>query len=490
MNATSTIATAVEAYENLRPRYQSLAETVRNILNHAIPDGCSVHSIEARAKDVDSFRRKAGRPDEADRTELKYSDPLTQITDLAGVRVIAFFPKALQRICEAIEKEFEVTWRKDLGEERFNQGRFGYQSIHYLVKLPAQKTQWAEYKKFDALIAEIQVRTILQHAWAEMEHDIQYKSSEQIPTSIQRRFVALAGMLEIADREFQAVQDEDANLRRAVSASLQDDLTEKTIAKAAGSESKTTGTPGEPSSQQPLPLQAVPALNPKSVRALVASGEYAEAVVLYSKMLEVEPDSYTLYIGRARAKFLAGDRSGAIADLDLAEQLNSNAPSIQSLRAQIEGGILIQHNTATTDAWQLNSAGNEALATGNGEEAFRMYSQAQELGFHPVFSTFNKAMACALIKDSDGATYFLNQFRPHENSPTEINSLALRSIIAAIAKAGFTSAFQALQHKLAELSGFEINQSPLRHLESGFLARDTKPAPRILNVFQVLRKAD
>lgn len=68
---------------------------------------------------------------------------------------------------------------KDLGEERFSQGRLGYQSIHYLVKLPDQKTEWAEYKRFEGLIAEIQVRTILQHAWAEMEHDIQYKSADK-----------------------------------------------------------------------------------------------------------------------------------------------------------------------------------------------------------------------------------------------------------------------------------------------------------------------
>lgn len=415
-------------------------------------------------------------------------DPLTQITDLAGVRVIAFFPRSLQRICKAIETEFEVTWRKDLGEECFAQGRFGYQSIHYLVKLPTHKTTWAEYKRFDGLIAEIQVRTILQHAWAEMEHDIEYKSAEQIPTSIQRRFVALAGMLEIADREFQAVQDEDAKLRRAVSASLQDDLIETTLAKAPASDIAAAGEQGA-TTQPPTPSQPGPGWNPKKVRELVASGEYAQAVALYSKMLDIQPESYTLYIGRARAKFLAGDRSGAISDLDLAASLRPNGHGIDSLRAQIEEGVLLGPTT-TSEAWPLSSAGNEALARGNGEEAFRLYSQAQAMGFHHIFSTFNKAMACALIKDSDGATYFLDQITPYPNSPTEVSSLALRSIIAAIARTGFTATFRALQKKLTELSGFEINQSPLRHLESGFHARDTKPAPQIVSVFQVLKKGE
>lgn len=487
MSAKSVVEAAVDVYEDARPRYQSLAESVKHILGHAIPEDCSVHSIEARAKTVESFRRKAEKTDETDASKLKYTDPLTQITDLAGIRVIAFFPKSLKLVCEAIEKEFDIQWMKDLGEERFTQGRFGYQSIHFLVKLPTKKTEWAEYKRFDGLIAEIQVRTILQHAWAEMEHDIQYKSTEQIPTSIQRRFVALAGMLEIADREFQAVQDEDTKLRRAVSASLQDDLTRTTIQKPEPPQQQTAGSQ---SAEGVAVTQALvlPPQNVKKVRALVAAGKYAEAVTTYTKMIELQPGSYTLYIGRARARFLAGDRSGALSDLDVAANLHPGDPSLDSFRAQIEEGVLLGPTT-TTEAWQLSSSGNEELAKGNGEEAFKLYSRAQELGFHPIFSTFNKAMACTLIKDSDGATYFLDQFRPIPNSPTEINSLALRAIIAAIAKSGFTGQLSSLQEKLAELSGFEMSQSPLRHLESGFQARDTRPAAQILTVFQALRKA-
>jgi putative GTP pyrophosphokinase len=78
-----------------------------------------------------------------------------------------------------------------------------------------------EYSRFKGLITEIQVRTILQHAWAEIEHDIQYKSLDTIPNSIRRRFMSLAGMLEIGDREFQAIQDEDASIRRQARLSVQ-----------------------------------------------------------------------------------------------------------------------------------------------------------------------------------------------------------------------------------------------------------------------------
>ena len=78
-----------------------------------------------------------------------------------------------------------------------------------------------EYARYDGLKAEIQVRTILQHAWAEIEHDIQYKSVEVIPTPIRRRFMALAGLLEIADREFQTIQNEDEQIRQEARRSVQ-----------------------------------------------------------------------------------------------------------------------------------------------------------------------------------------------------------------------------------------------------------------------------
>ena len=72
-----------------------------------------------------------------------------------------------------------------------------------------QSARLAEYTRYQGAVVEIQVRTILQHAWAELEHDIQYTSSTAIPKEIRRRFMALAGVLEVADREFQAIQDAD-----------------------------------------------------------------------------------------------------------------------------------------------------------------------------------------------------------------------------------------------------------------------------------------
>jgi putative GTP pyrophosphokinase len=204
---------AVTAYLPLQSHYRDLALVVKRILLEAVrQSSVKVHSVEAREKNPESLSRKAAQQSSEDPSKPKYDDPLKQITDLAAVRVITFFPGTLQQVDRLIEHEFQVIERSDKGAELLEEDRFGYQSIHYLVSLSSDRVGLPEYAPYAEGIVEIQVRTILQHAWAEIEHDIQYKSAAAIPDEIRRRFMALAGMLEIADREFQAIQDEDKAL--------------------------------------------------------------------------------------------------------------------------------------------------------------------------------------------------------------------------------------------------------------------------------------
>jgi putative GTP pyrophosphokinase len=204
---------AVTAYLNRHNFYADLASVVKRILDESLKRrGIKVHSVQARAKDPSSFGKKAAQQSDADPGKPKYPNPLEQITDLAGVRVITYFPSTLAEIDELLSEEFRIVERSDKGAELLEEDRFGYQSIHYLVKLTPHRAKLPEYDPFADAITEIQVRTILQHAWAEIEHDIQYKSASIIPTEIRRRFMSLAGMLEIGDREFQAIQDADKRL--------------------------------------------------------------------------------------------------------------------------------------------------------------------------------------------------------------------------------------------------------------------------------------
>jgi len=204
---------AVSEYQRVHSHFVSLADCVRRILAEAVrKNSIKVHSIEGRAKDPLSFGRKAAKPSEFDPLLPKYPNPLKEITDLAGIRVITFFRATLQQVDKLIEDEFLILERSDKGATLLEEDKFGYQSIHYLVKIATKRSMLPEYSEFADSIIEIQVRTILQHSWAEIEHDIQYKSASTIPQEIHRRFMAVAGMLEIADREFQAIHDADQAL--------------------------------------------------------------------------------------------------------------------------------------------------------------------------------------------------------------------------------------------------------------------------------------
>jgi putative GTP pyrophosphokinase len=204
---------AVNAYLKVFPYWSDVAAATGRIIEQAIKSrGIRVHSVQFRPKDPASFGRKASKPSDADPLQPKYPNPLAEISDLSATRVITFFPRTIEEIDKMLREEFEILEHFDKTEDLLEEERFGYQSVHYLVKLTKARATLAEYQRFAGAVTEVQVRTILQHAWSEIEHDIQYKSSAAIPRDIRRRFMALAGMLELADREFQAIQDQDAAL--------------------------------------------------------------------------------------------------------------------------------------------------------------------------------------------------------------------------------------------------------------------------------------
>jgi hypothetical protein len=113
-----------------------------------------------------------------------------------------------------------VIEKVDKTEQLHQEERLGYHSVHYVVALGDGRRGLPEYARYDGLLVEIQVRTVLQHAWAEIEHDIQYKARTALPSEIRRRFITLAGLLEIADREFQDIQTESDLRLTAARASL------------------------------------------------------------------------------------------------------------------------------------------------------------------------------------------------------------------------------------------------------------------------------
>ena len=80
--------------------------------------------------------------------------------------------------------------------------------MHYVAELNSNRADLPEHRKYHSKKFEVQIRSILQHAWAEIEHDLGYKSQAAIPRAVRRRFSRLAGLLELADEEFAGIRGE------------------------------------------------------------------------------------------------------------------------------------------------------------------------------------------------------------------------------------------------------------------------------------------
>ncbi len=199
-------------YESERGLYEAFSAKLADVINDCLEEKkITVHSVTHRAKEAESFEKKASQPSPENPAFPKYSNPMGDITDKAGVRIIVYFLSTLKVVSKILDEQFEVIERQT--KVSSEPDRLGYQSDHYLVKYLDARTAFPEYKRYAGLTAEIQVRTILQHAWAEIEHDVQYKAVTALPSQVRRRFASLAGLIEIADREFQAIEEADRELR-------------------------------------------------------------------------------------------------------------------------------------------------------------------------------------------------------------------------------------------------------------------------------------
>jgi hypothetical protein len=136
-----------------------------------------------------------------------------------GVRVITYLRGDVDAVADLLGGELELLDDRDMGQETASEGRFGYASRHLSLRLDAGRSTVAAYSSVGDRRAQVQVRTVLQHAWAEFEHATRYKGEvpEEHVTDLDRRFTLAAGLLELADREFSLIHD---RLQRAPGDSL------------------------------------------------------------------------------------------------------------------------------------------------------------------------------------------------------------------------------------------------------------------------------
>jgi len=162
-----------------------LADRLRNHISECLQEQPRIDRISARAKDIGRFMKKAsvctdGKP--------KYSDPLNQIQDQIGARIVVFYQSDVDRIDQLVKRYFRaIEYRKVVPDSEWE---FGYFGQHLILILPTDIIEDGSDKALIPEFFELQIKTLFQHAWAEANHDLGYKPNQQPLTAEQKRRIA------------------------------------------------------------------------------------------------------------------------------------------------------------------------------------------------------------------------------------------------------------------------------------------------------------
>ena len=179
--------------------------------------------IEKRTKTINSFVEKLKRK------PYQYDNPLKDITDLSGIRIITYYKEDTSNISTLIEDQFMIDLENSINKSQIiDIDKFGYRSIHYVVSLSKKRATLPEWETFENLKAEIQVRTVLQHAWASISHKLSYKTTSEAPKESRRKLSRLSALLELADDEFTNLKDSSKKIEKRYEKDFGESKFEKT----------------------------------------------------------------------------------------------------------------------------------------------------------------------------------------------------------------------------------------------------------------------
>lgn len=185
----SFLKTYIPLSERLSPAVVSIIESILKV------NGIEYLTVSGRVKSYESSIGKI--------KEKGYKNLIDQFTDLCGLRIILFSESDVLKVCGLIEGSFDIDKENSMNQdEKLGVDRSGYRSVHYVCKLGERRGGLPEFSKLLDLKFEIQIRTVLQHAWAELSHDRNYKFGVKLPIDLERRLHLYAALLEVADKGF------------------------------------------------------------------------------------------------------------------------------------------------------------------------------------------------------------------------------------------------------------------------------------------------
>ena len=161
----------VNSYEKVRSKYEKLGVKLTALISQLAEDcGIKPFTIEQRSKTTQSFREKISRIEKGGKYRL-----VDDVTDLIGVRIVLFTLDDCAKIISAIRENFVIDEDNSVDKtQAVEDDRFGYASTHLIASLSDERKKLFEYKELVGLKCEIQIRTVLQHAWAVLDWEMRY----------------------------------------------------------------------------------------------------------------------------------------------------------------------------------------------------------------------------------------------------------------------------------------------------------------------------
>ncbi|MBR4212836.1 MAG: hypothetical protein IKR82_02615 [Bacteroidales bacterium] len=201
----------LEQYRTFLPVFAKMEEVIPTKLKEFfVESGIIVAALEHRLKTESSLAGKLQLKGE------KYPD-IFGLTDIVGLRVITFYIDDVDKVASVLERLFEIDWENSVDKRKAHEiDSFGYLSLHYICRIPESSYHDPDHPEINRIRFEVQMRTVLQHAWANMNHDTGYKSGVEIPQVYRRNLSRLAGMLELVDDEFSRIRQELSDYRRRI----------------------------------------------------------------------------------------------------------------------------------------------------------------------------------------------------------------------------------------------------------------------------------
>lgn len=375
------IEQAVGAYQKVFARYRLMAVYLLKLLEHVKSKRCKTAIIQARPKTPSSVAGKIVK------SWPKYQDPVNKMTDLCGARVIVPLLREATQMTAWLSTHFAITEYEDM-LERLRPEAFGYRGEHLLISIdprilpkelvaedlweqmpeamkpliepegPASQESEIEklrlqllltegppvltadlWHELHGLIAEVQVRTMAQHAWSDVGHDLIYKSPVLLPADHQRSSAKIAAMLEAADEELGDLVDKLEVIQKNARRYLDETEAESEIAQLKAVLSVDAGNLGV-------------ACN--IVRSQLSIADYdgaAKTIEEFGKSQKEIPTELEVLRGRvlvARHRDYPHER----------EALESGRALLDSLVNQGHGGV--EAATALADAWAIDGHRDKA----------------------------------------------------------------------------------------------------------------------------------